>query len=589
MCYIGRVRLFALKLRLLAGSLVLLHAACGFEIPQAVQVSTAFNLHVPVGDIGELDEVKDMLEYTKIEKISSLFKSDGPDATKINAYYYMNTGYAIPLPKEGEPNRNADAPLDEKNAINPSEVRSMFLHFPLTSMDLDLTEYLKNVTIPPVEVPDVSTLVPGGILPVGFELPKPYELEKLTVPLEAMSEWIEYVTLDGKPGDTTTVTIEGGAALQEMLEMAVPAFNIGSSPEDFKQGSIKGEDLVFSGMANEEKTLEPKTDSVELYLRLTKVPPKGGPYMVHIDLKWTEARVNPGDTGVYAGSVPLPLGQFSEFAEKYHIASLPCYLYVGGPFDEESDVGFKLKAGTDWLVGGEGANEEEKITKNLDFASVYKVLLDKDEYDGELHESTASFNIASKMNAGSADDLALDYQLRVIAWDVHPNDDVLSVISADMVVIFPLQFALVDPDTEKIEINGEEREYIKLESMADYGSNGKGDLLGRDQAGMPSDMLTDIRFSGDNIKDTLFGGKLFLRIHQNSVLDEMEPIKTGEQFTFNIGSPPMPFHPEFGLYMEMTEEKPVIKIAPKPKNGEDAFSVRLSADVSGTAEYEQVF
>jgi hypothetical protein len=587
MCYIGRVRLFTLKLRLLAGSLVLLLAACGFEIPQAVQVSTAFQLHVPVGDIGNLDEVKDMLEYTKIEKISSLFKSDGPDATKINAYYYMKGGYVIPLPDQNDPNMNAEGPLGQKNAINPSEVRSMFLHFPLTSMNLDLTEYLKNVTIPPVEVPDVSTLLPdmNPPPPEKYPLTPPYELDPLSVPLEAMSEWIEYVTLDMTPGNTTTVTIEGGGALWEMLDMAVPAFNIGNSSTDFKQGSIVGEDLVFSGMANEEKTLSPKTDSVEIYLRLTKVPPKGGPYMVQIDLKWTEARVNPGEAGEYKGSVPLPFGQFSAFTEKYHIASLPCYLYVGGPFNGESDVGFKLQAGNDWLVGGEGADEEEKITKNLDFALKYKDSLDKDEYDGELHESTASFNIASKMNAGSADDLKLNYQLRVKAWEVHPTDEALSVISADMVVILPLQFELVTPDEETID----DKKYVKLESMADYGSNSNSDLLGRDQAGMPSNTLTDIRFSGDNIKDTLFGGNLFLRIHQASVLDEMEAIKPGEQFTFNIGSPPMPFHPEFGLYMAMPEEKPVIKIAPKPKDGEDAFSVRLSADVSGTAEYEQVF
>jgi hypothetical protein len=550
-------------------------------MPRAVQVSSAFGLHIPVGDIGELDEVKELLEYTKIEKISGLFNSDGTDEVKANAYYYTKGGYVIPLPKEGEPNRNVEGPLGEKNAINPGEVRSMFLHFPLTSMNLDLTEHLKSVTIPPLEVPDVSTLVPGGILPEGYPLFNPHELDTLSVPLDAMSEWIESVRLDGTHGNTTTVTIKGGKALRDMLEMAVPALDIGSTPADFKQGVVKGEDLVFYA-EDEEKVLSPKTDSVEIYLQLTKVPPSGGPYDVEVDLKWTEARVNPGEEGVYEGTVPLPLGQFSEFAEKYKIASLPCYLYVGGPFDKDSDIGLKLKAGGDWLVGK--GNKEEKITENLNFLSKYS--LATDEYDGILHESTASFNLAAKMNEGSANDLNLNYQLRVNAWDVQPTET-LSVISADMVVILPLQFELVSPDKEEIEveIEGEKKKYIKLESMADYGSNGKGDLLGRDQAGVPSDIITDIRFSGDNIKDTLFGGSLFLRIHQNDKVYVMEPIKTGTGFSANISSPPMPFHPEFGLYMKLPEGKPVIKIV--PKDGDDAFALRLSIDVTGMVEYEQ--
>ncbi|MDR1095965.1 MAG: hypothetical protein LBL31_06220 [Spirochaetaceae bacterium] len=591
MCYNGKVRLFSLRLRLLAGTLVLLLVACGLEMPRAVQVSAAFGLHIPVGDIGELDEVKEMLEYTKIEKISSLFNSDGTDDVKVDAYYYTKNGDVIPLPKAGKPNRNAEDPLDKTNAINPGEVRSMFIHFPLTSMNLDLTDYLKNVTIPPVEVPDVSTLVPGSILPVGYPLASPHELDTLTVPLDAMSEWIEYVKLDETLGNTTAVIIEGGAALKDMLEMAVPAFNIGSSPADFKPGVIENNDLVFYAQ-DEEMTLFPKIHSVEIYLRLTKVPPSGGPYTVHVDLKWTEASVNPGDEGVYKGTIPLPLGQFSEFFKKYQIASIPCYLYVGGPFDEDSDVGLKLKAGSDWLVGKE--NGEEKITRDFNYSLLYENSLENNEYDGVLRESTASFNLASKMNNGLTDDLVLDYQLRVYAWEVSPADETLSVISADMVVILPLQFNLVEPlEKEEIEIEIDgvttKTQYVQLESMADYGSNGKGDLLGRDQAGVPSGILSDIRFSGDNIKDTLFGGKLYLRIHQNDEVYAMEPIETGRRFSFNIGSPPMPFHPEFGLYMQMPDEGPVVKIAPKPKNGDDAFSVRLSTDVAGAAEYEQVF
>ncbi|MDR1232290.1 MAG: hypothetical protein LBK61_12930 [Spirochaetaceae bacterium] len=576
-----------MRLRVLTGALVLLLAACGLEIPRAVQVSSSFGLHVPVGDIGEMDEVKEMLEYTKTEKITSLFSSDGPDAVKITAYYYTANGYVIPLPDSTDSNKNMENLSDATNAINPSEVRSMFLHFPLTSMNLDLTEYLKSVEIPPVVMPDASEYVQGGKLPEGYTLSEPYDFETMTVKLDAMSEWIESVELDTSSGNTTTVTVKGGKALQAMLQMAVPKLGIGDSETDFKSGVEDGEDLVFSAKEGGEKKLEPETaKSVEIYLRLIKVPPSGGPYMVEIDLKWKEAKVNPGESGVYEGKVPLPFGEFSEFSEKHHIASLPCYLYVGGPFDGESDVGLKLKVGdNDWLVGGE--NEEEKITQDLSFSKAYPAdLFDADGYNESLHESTASFNLAAKMNA-SEGDLELDYQLRVNNWEVHPDDETLSVISADMVVILPLQFELNDPEAkETIEIGGETKTFVKLESMADYGSNGS-DLLGRDQEGVPSGIFTDIRFSGDNIKDTLFGGKLFLRIFQEGEVDEMEQIKPGSGFSFNIDSPPMPFHPEFGLYMETSEDTPVIKVAPKPKEGDDAFALRLSVDVTGMVEYEQ--
>jgi hypothetical protein len=564
------------------GVLALFFASCGFEIPQRIQVNTAFDLHVPVGDIGEREEVSDFIKYAKPEKIASLFE-DG----NVSVCYYTKDDYVIPMPKTGEPNKNVEGMLDATNAINPgSGVRSMFLHFPLTSVNLDFTQYFKSdVEMPLVGMPNIDDIWTGTPSPsVGTDLPSAYEFPPLDIPLDGMGEWIEWIKLNGTAGKTTVV-LKDGAALAGMLKMAVPAFGIGDSETDFKEGTTASGDLVFTA-ANDEKELKPMTDApVKVYLQLTKVPPNGGPYKVEVDLKWTEAKVNPGENGLYKGTVPLPLGQFADFFKKYQIASLPCYLYVGGPFDTSNTMELKLKADNDWLVGT--ANAGEEITKDLNFLSLYGNLFSEDEYDGELHESSASFNLAAKLNEGSAHDMKLDYQLQMNDQEVTPSDT-LSVISADMVVILPFQFEV--KEDEITEINGE-KSYAEITTMTDYGLDDNGDLFGRDQVEETTTaVLTSARILSKELKNTFFAGDLFLHVYEENIVDKLIKITAGESIDFEFtGSPqiPMPFHPVLALYAHVPTSPAVITI--NPRKDEDVFSVQLSADITGTAQYEQDF
>jgi hypothetical protein len=553
----------------------MLFAACDLEIPRRVQVSTTFGLHVPVGDIGELQEVKDALQYTNSEKISSLFDEE----TAVNVYYYTKEGYVIPMPDTNDENKNTGDPLGESNAIDPGKVRSMLLHFPLTSLNLDFSEYLNtDVTIPPVELPNLSSLPPV------INSANPYVLTPIPIPLGNMGEWIKSITLNGST-DNTTVTLEGAAALKNSLEMAIPDFGIGDT-NTFKQGVVVGVDLVFT--ATTEKKLLPKTTStVDIYLQLTQVPPEGGSYPVKVDLKWTEAEVSPGDKGAYDGTIPLPIGQFSEVASKYKIVSIPCYLYVDGPFSNVNKVEIGLQADVDWLVGDKDKNKGIEITKGANYLELYQP--SGDSYAGELHEGSASFNLAAKVNEDSASDLILKYSIKPgSTWTVKPGD--ADVISADMVVALPLQFNVEPQPEEKKQIGG--KEYIDIFSMVKYGVDDNGDLFGRDQIQSTATYLSNVRLSGKNMKNTFFSNDLFLRIlDEKSEIDELVEIKSGESFYADIaGSPriPMPFHPEFSVCLHKPENEPaVIKIAPKPETGDDIFTVQISADVTGMAEHEQ--
>jgi hypothetical protein len=574
--YIASMNFYVLRTHLLAaGVLAMLFASCDLELPQRIQTNTTFGLHVPVGDIGELQEIKDALQYTDTEKISGIFGEE----MVVNAYFYTKKGHVIPMPKSTAPNKNVDSPLNKDNAIDPGEVRSLLIHFPLARLNLNLNEYLNTeVTMPAVTLPD---------LPPGASLPS--NLPPIPIPLGEMSEWIDSVELNGK-NDYTTVTLKGGAVLQDSLRMAVPEFGIGTGEGDFQKGAAKDGDLVFT--ANTVTQLHPKKTAVNIYLQLTKVPPKGGSYPVEVDLKWTKAEVLPGDSGSYEDTIDIPVAEFSDFLTKYKIASIPCYIYVGGPFSDSNKVELGIQADNDWLVGDENTKKGTELTQGINFSALYKPpLLRDDYYEGELHEGSDSFNLAAKVNNSAEKDIKLKYWIKRLgtSWTVLPNSN--DIISADMVVVLPFQFN-VEPQPEEI-ITVDNKEYIDIFSMVKYGLNDNGDLFGRDQVRATTVYLTNICFSAKSMENTFFANDLFLHIYDDNVVDELIKISSGGSFSADIaGSPhiPMPIHPKFSVYIQKPKnDLAVIKIAPKPKTGSDVFMVQISADVTGISEYEQDF
>jgi hypothetical protein len=546
----------------------MLFTACDLAVPQRIQVSTTFGLHMPIGDLAELQEVRDALEYTKIERIAELFNNENQ---KVQVYYYTEAGYVIPLPDNESPNKNAEGPFDATNAARPDEVRSLFFHFPLVSLNLDFAEYLRTDVI----VPDI--VVPEG--PSSY----PRNLATVTVPLGEMSRWVESIDLNGDTGKSI-VTLEGGAQLQDTLQLAIPALGIGVGKEDFRYGTAKNNNLMFTATVS--KTLQPKTEPVIIYSRLTEVPAEsGGHFAVTIDLKWTKAEVVPGD-GVYSDTIILPFGQFSEYTDKYEIMTLPCYFYVGGPFDDTNKAEVGLKAGEDWIIGtGETAGEviEASYPFQLD-----KNALSDGFYSGSVPESAAPFNLAAKANDNSHGDLELIYWIRVPdLWVIRP-DDGGGVITADLVAVLPLQFEIVEG--EKKTFGGEE--YVNIMAMTDYDLNGGYDLFGRDRGESSFFVPTDVRFSGKDMRNTLFSGSLYLHLYDNyDILDQLITIKPGENFYVDVtGTPyiPVPFHPVFAVYVKKPENGPtVLKIDAKKAGVDDIFAVKLSADVTGMTEYEQ--
>jgi hypothetical protein len=567
-------------------------SACDFAMPRRVEVNTELRLSVPIGDIGKVPEVQELLESTRPEKIAELF-----DETEAYVYHYYaekeyegneNSGYAIPLPDGTDKNKNAEAPYDSLNALRSDEVRTLLVRFPLTGVNLDFTEYLKTeVETPDVTLPDVGTLFP--MLPPGANIPS-YELPPIDIPLGVMSEWIEYIILNAVNGEKTTVALKDGAELAGTLKLAIPAFGIGNDERDYQEGEVRGNDLVFKATVFN-KELDPKTDTVKVCLSLEKVPPRNSrnSYPVNIDLKWTEAKVKPGDQGNYDGKVRLPLGQMDDIFTKYRLVTLPYYLYVGGPFSEQNEAEIGLKIGNDWIVGNSG--QGETIDHSYDFRELYQPLAEGKTtyYNGPLsYASTASFNLAEKLNQNNSTDLFIDYWISVQDSWIVTSDKENGVITADLIVLLPLEMEVLESAKTPL-VSIEQQKYICMMEMADYGLNG--DLFRRDRTEGSKNRIMGVSISGTTLKNTIYAGKLFLRIHDGSSFDELHPIDLNEdKFSIDIAGDriPMPFHPIFGVYMEKPDGKnTIVRIKPKKDKGDDEFSMQISVDVAGEMTYEQ--
>jgi hypothetical protein len=440
-------------------------------------------------------------------------------------------------------------------------------------------------------VPDPAKLYPfqpEAVIPNGYSLPA------VTIPLDAMSQWIEYININNINGndtdEKTTVTLIGGAGLKETLKLAIPAFGIGSTTANFENGAAQsdyaegeaedeaeGGNLVFT--ATSKTKLKPKEDTVKIYLLLVKVPSKSGSYPVIIDLKWTEAQVNPGESGIYSGKVTLPLGQFSKTLAKYKPVTVPSYLYVGGPFDNVNDAWITLS-------DGQNLNIKKSIKKDHSFSNYYDELPSKegaDPYNEEIrYDTTASFNLVEKVKEGK--DLLLDYSLEVKSWTVTADDD-KSKITADLVILLPMRLK-VEPDTT---LNHDDQTYIHIMDIADYGGNG--DLFGRDQAGISNSRITSVRISGKDMVNTVLAGDLFLRIYDDGAsFNQLVETNLDEGFSIDIAGAaiPMPFQPKFAVYVKKPEnEDAVVSIKAKKDDTADEFSVKLSIDVDGEVEYER--
>jgi hypothetical protein len=574
-----------------AGILLVLFclSACGWEIPRRVEVSAAMGLRASL-DIGELEDVREALAMLDINELSENFNKGGQQVT---VYYYTGPDL-VPLPDTSDPNKNAYNNLpddDPANALDPGGVRTLLIHFPLTSINLNFTEYLKNdVTMPDVVLPDVdfSPAKPGESIPgEGFEIDP--------IPLGAMNEWIESIEInDEAESRYTTVTLEGGASLRTALKLAIPALGIGKDDEDYQFGTSSGADLVFTATYTKElHPRDPKEGIVHVNPLLVKVPEgrqSGKHYPVEIDLQWKEAEVNPGDEEDYSGHVSLPLGQFAEVLAKYKMVTLPHYLYVDGPFGKKNKARIGLQHGKEWIVGDK-TNGAVIIENRYNFQDLYNTL-ESPCYNGSLsYASTASFNLAEKVNRIGGD-LFLDYWIEVEGnWVVKYEDtktDADTAIRVDLVALLPMRVRLEVAEEDTYE-SPDGRTFMRLVDMSDYGAGSASDLFGRDQADLAGSRITGVRISGNIVRNTIFAGDIFLRMYDDVSLNKLVKINAGKDFSIDIvgdSDIPTPFHPKFAVYLEEPENGSAV-VDIKPKKDGEAESIKLVAEVTGEIEYER--
>jgi hypothetical protein len=303
----------------------------------------------------------------------------------------------------------------------------------------------------------------------------------------------------------------------------------------------------------------------------------------------------------YKGNLTLPaalFGGFFENGDDYQAVTVPCYLYIGGPFGKDGSV-VKVRcyfAGDedDLLVADEDGGVLP-ITEDSGYERLFPVTDFKKEFPDEpyyaeaLPSFTGEFNLAKALNERRGQALELEYEIIIERWvagdddaDGAGGDDAFSV---DLVILLPLRFELDREAEEDYRPGG--MAYIRLfEGWAPS----SGDVLGRDAIGQDSGRIT--RVSVEGMSNTVYAGKdVFLRVSDKAAgFDELFPV--GEDvFAIEIvdaGGIPYPFRPFMTPYVLQPSGggAPVVTIKPKAPGVKDALSL---GSIEWDMEYERTF
>ncbi|MDR1127533.1 MAG: hypothetical protein LBL06_05330 [Treponema sp.] len=333
---------------------------------------------------------------------------------------------------------------------------------------------------------------------------------EVKVPLGDMAKLVKYIKVKNTGLKIT------GTDFEDKIEIAIPQFGIGTEEVlgankviKYSKGKVDGGDLYFTTNDATDKdqdgnpstyTFTPLDETyLSIYINVTDFIEGPVDFEPSLEFEWTEASIDPGEQGKLSGEYEMELGDITNFlGDSFEPPDVKGYLYVdnlpiskqGGSNKPKVSLQLIYNTGKPPFSLTNGTNGEEEMSN----ATLPQFPAENGgTFTGDLHLLPASLQEIPmtevlKADAGSFLAYTVTMGDATNPFILHSTDNLEGIISADMVVVIPLEFKVTT--TTPITITtpeGEKKKYVPLD-LKDTDGNSllpeiKGDLFGRDGDG----------------------------------------------------------------------------------------------------------
>ena len=501
--------------------LIVIVAMMSCDIPQSITIKGNPGVRIPLGRLSSMfDEGESITDFVSAGKIREMM---GSGSTGLNIYDYR--GLAV-----------------------PSDVQAFLIHYPITEMTLDLSEYINDAmenadtdftfTIPNLgdaHVNPQALFQPGGIYQNGCfivnnggtaELSGTEGDPLFTVPLGDMATLLSSVK--GGAGAFGLKLEEGYApSFVDALQVKIPALGI----TNYIYGHVEDGALVFVNAA--EHTFNPQTltgNELKIYIKFTQ--PCSGVIAPKLILDWDEAKVKTPSGGMN-GTYPIDIGLGDFLGSGVQFNDVRGYVYVGGIGNSPAKLTLKLDNAP--VTGANNASLTEKPRPSFN----------SDPFTGVIPAQSLASNLDLAGILGAS---SLEYEISIDEMTLDADDvDEGTVIFADLVILLTLEFKITDPNPS---------EYVKL----DFGNvfpepEDDKDIFMRE--GKDDDLFNSldwVEIALSNIENNIFElDKLAIRVENTGTATYINWIDFSEQnpsLRIDMDELPNPFTPKFEILLK---------------------------------------
>ncbi|MDR1073621.1 MAG: hypothetical protein LBL45_08095 [Treponema sp.] len=405
------------------GVTAVLFLACNVQwsdltMPEQVKVETTPGLYLPLtsnlfsGEFEQYSPEKLINEKLSPGKVKEMI---GDNMSGITVSTYKDPG-------------DLNAPL------------TYLLRYSLAEMPFDLSQYMMNLEL---EAPSISLNVGSGMpLAPGAQLPKPIAFPPVEADIRDMANLISSLTytgfgirIAGDFEDALTVGItDGNTAANGGFEMtSTGTYNAKDNYTDFVSSS---------------GTWKPSKDhaTLTIAMTLTKYPSTVSDGKLTIApefvLDWDTAIVNPGDSGILEGELPLDFHSLGETLNgiRFPDDSIKAYLYTRGLPDSDAKI-------TLTSIGASSSNilvNEKKLTEAFapEFPAddaPYMELIPPSSLSDTLDNPGGAIDLTGTLNASLSGKVTLNYTLEMGSLTLEKSKlKETETISAILLIKLPL-------------------------------------------------------------------------------------------------------------------------------------------------------
>jgi hypothetical protein len=472
---------------------VLIMAACNFQIPESVTVKGEPGVYLPLGNPFTGEGNMTVTDYFDINTIRDLVVGTQAGVTM---YSYKSDSFL--------------------------GVQTYLVHSQIAEMDLNLSEYVKQLDI----TDETGTAMPDTFIPGGLPVP-------ITIPFGQMAEWVTEVE-DAQ--FTVTLTFKDNNVPTDVSV----TFNINGENKDGIKDASDLSKLIFTHDSLSDD-LHPQEHN-GIFINITV--PLGYSFKPKLEFDWKSATIQPkkGDDVNYKENYNFSIGELINYLGKgVSFETIPTYMYVDLP-KEAWDAQITLS-----VDGGEPSK------KGIVQGSMPDITLNDDEiasidFQGDPFEFA---DFLSSLDDGKVkESINLQYEMATEQVTIHKDDTKLGTITIDLIIVLPLQFEVSGLPTIPESLDDEKKadlaRYVKLELGDLLPNMDGGDLFGR-TTGKEDDLfesLDYVKIYLNNCRNTIIPGGFSISI----IADTYSNLFTLDKgITIDLDELPNPFSPKFEI------------------------------------------